>query len=92
MQDDFPKQCTGKMQRSFLFSGIKVPRGAATNISCSALYSNPLGLHSNVWMGAWDKKAAKKSIEQTKELGYNLIEGRDMLQLVVRLLLVVALE
>lgn len=67
------------MHGSFVSSGTKVVRRRVLNVSCRASYKNPLGLHSNVWMGAWDKKAAERSIKQTKKLGYGLIEGGDLL-------------
>ncbi|GMH42303.1 hypothetical protein BSKO_10222 [Bryopsis sp. KO-2023] len=48
-------------------------RRAATTV-CRAKYKNPLGLHSSVWTGTWEKAAAENAIRRTKELGYQLIE------------------
>lgn len=35
---------------------------------------NPLGLHALVWTGEWTPESARYAIEQTKNLGFDLIE------------------
>jgi len=34
-----------------------------------------IGCHSQVWVGGWDKKDITKSVEGTKNAGFDLIEG-----------------
>jgi len=35
---------------------------------------NPLGLHALVWTGEWTSESARRAIEGTKEIGFDLIE------------------
>lgn len=37
--------------------------------------SSLIGCHSQVWVGGWDKKDIIKSVEGTKNAGFDLIEG-----------------
>ncbi len=37
--------------------------------------SSLIGCHSQVWVGGWDKKDITKSVEGTKNAGFDLIEG-----------------
>ena len=34
-----------------------------------------IGCHSQVWVGGWDKKDILRSVEGTKNAGFDLIEG-----------------
>lgn len=44
---------------------------------CRAQASTPslIGCHSQVWVGGWDKKDIMRSVEGTKNAGFDLIEG-----------------
>ena len=35
---------------------------------------NPVGIHSQVWVGGWNPQQAETSIAGTKKAGYDLIE------------------
>ena len=39
--------------------------------------TNPslIGCHSQVWVGGWDEKDIRRSVEGTKNAGFDLIEG-----------------
>lgn len=52
----------------------------ATRLACRAdgslnTPSSLIGCHSQVWVGGWDKKDIIKSVEGTKNAGFDLIEG-----------------
>lgn len=42
--------------------------------SAPANPKNPIGIHSQVWVGGWSKQEAEKAISGTKDAGYDLIE------------------
>ena len=52
----------------------------AIKLACRAdgslnMPSSLIGCHSQVWVGGWDRKDIIKSVEGTKNAGYDLIEG-----------------
>ena len=52
----------------------------ATRLTCRAdgkanKSSSLIGCHSQVWVGGWDKQDIIKSVEGTKNAGFDLIEG-----------------
>lgn len=79
----------GKMQTVLAPTGTSVPAGRkapqrrsqrAVRLACRAQGGlNPptslIGCHSQVWVGGWEKQDIIKSVEGTKNAGFDLIEG-----------------
>jgi len=77
MQSVLPSSCKCVLGRS---AATQRRPQRATRLACRAdgslnTPSSLIGCHSQVWVGGWDKKDIIKSVEGTKNAGFDLIEG-----------------
>ena len=70
---------------TFVLTGSNAPQRRsprAVRLACRAqgglnTPTSLIGCHSQVWVGGWEKQDIIKSVEGTKNAGFDLIEGID---------------